>query len=29
MAQGGGTDLTKVKEALSAARAYAMGKCPV
>jgi len=29
MAQGGGTDLTKVKEALNAARAYAMGKCPV
>ena len=26
---GGGTDLTKIKEALSAARAYALGKCPV
>ncbi|HZW07988.1 MAG TPA: alanine--tRNA ligase, partial [Phycisphaerales bacterium] len=29
IAQGGGTDLTKVKEALSAARTYALGKCPV
>jgi alanyl-tRNA synthetase len=29
MAQGGGTDLTKIKEALNAARAYAMSKCPM
>jgi len=29
LAQGGGTDLTKIKEALNAARAYALGKCPV
>ena len=29
MAQGGGTDLTKIKEALAAARNYALSKCPM
>ncbi len=28
MAQGGGTDLTKLKDVLSAAKAHAFGKCP-
>jgi alanyl-tRNA synthetase len=29
LAQGGGTDLTKIKEALAAARNFALCKCPV
>ena len=28
MAQGGGTDLTKLREVLSAAKAHAFAKCP-